>query len=102
MAVKLDKCIGSCNTLNDLSNTVCVANKTEDLNIHVFNTITGKMNQNLYYINENVNVHLMEKNVIQINGGMTTDVYVSVKTVMHVKKILFGILLDVVAKMENI
>ena len=43
-AVKLDKCVGSCNTLNDLSNKVCVPNKTEDLNIHVFNA-TGKMNQ---------------------------------------------------------
>ena len=41
-AVKLDKCVGSCNTLNDLSDTVCVPNKTEDLNIHVFNMITGK------------------------------------------------------------
>ena len=29
--VKLDKCVGSCNTLNDLSNKVCVPNKTEDL-----------------------------------------------------------------------
>ena len=36
---------GSCNTLNDLSNRVCLRNKTEDLNIHVFNMITGKMNQ---------------------------------------------------------
>ena len=26
--VKLDKCIESCNTLNDLSNKVCVPNKT--------------------------------------------------------------------------
>ena len=43
-AVKLDKCVGSCNTLNDLSNKVCVPNKTEDLIIHVFN-VTGKMNQ---------------------------------------------------------
>ena len=41
-AVKLDKCVGSCNTLNDLSNKVCVANKREDLNIHVFDMITGK------------------------------------------------------------
>ena len=41
-AVKLDKCVGSCNTLNDSSNKACVPNKTEDLNIHVFNTITGK------------------------------------------------------------
>ena len=30
-----------CNTVNYLSNKVCVSNKTEDLNIHVFNNITG-------------------------------------------------------------
>ena len=40
-AVKLDRCIGNCNTLNDLSNKVCVPNKTEDLNLSVFNKITG-------------------------------------------------------------
>ena len=27
-AVKLDRCVGSCNTPNDLSNKVCVPNKT--------------------------------------------------------------------------
>ena len=27
-AVKLDRCFGSCNTLNDLSNKVCVPDKT--------------------------------------------------------------------------
>ena len=31
--VKLDRCVGSCNTLIDLSNKVCVPNKTEDLNL---------------------------------------------------------------------
>ena len=41
-AVKLDKYVGSCNTLNDLSNKACVPNKTEDLNKHDFNMITGK------------------------------------------------------------
>ena len=40
-AVKLDRCVGSCNTLNDLSNKVCVPNKTEDSNLSVFNMITG-------------------------------------------------------------
>ena len=39
-AVKLDRCVGSCNTLNDWSNKVCVPNKTEDLNLSVFNMIT--------------------------------------------------------------
>ena len=40
-AVKLDRCAGSCNTINDLSNKACVPNKTEDLNLSVFNMITG-------------------------------------------------------------
>ena len=43
-AVKLYRCVGSCNTLNELSNKVCLPNKTEDLNIHVFNIITGNFN----------------------------------------------------------
>ena len=37
--IKLDKWVGSCNTLNDLSSKVCVANKTEDLNLNLFNMI---------------------------------------------------------------
>ena len=39
--VKLDRCAGSYNTLNDLSTKVCVSNKTEDLYLSVFNMITG-------------------------------------------------------------
>ena len=39
-AVKLDRCAGSCNNINDLSNKLCVTNKTEDLNLSVFNMIT--------------------------------------------------------------
>ena len=30
--VKLDRFVLSCNTLNDLSNKVCVPNKTENIN----------------------------------------------------------------------
>ena len=44
----------------------------------------------------------MEKNVLQINVGIMMNVDVSVKNVMYVKKIMFGILLHVVVKMENI
>ena len=40
-AVNLDRCVPSCNTLNDLSNEVCVPNKTGDLNISIFKLITG-------------------------------------------------------------
>ena len=35
--VTLDKCVGSCNTHNDLCNKVYVPNKTEDLNLNVWN-----------------------------------------------------------------
>ena len=38
----LDKCDGSCNALNDLSNKACIPNKTEDLSTHVFNVIPEK------------------------------------------------------------
>ena len=39
-AVKLDRCVRSCNTLNDLSNKVCIPKKTEVLNLSLFNMIT--------------------------------------------------------------
>ena len=42
-AVKLDRCVGNCNTLNVLSNKVCVPNKMADLNLSVFKMITGKI-----------------------------------------------------------
>ena len=44
----------------------------------------------------------MEKKVIQIIGEITINVNVSVKTVIYVKKTIFGIILHVVVKMENI
>ena len=40
-AAKLDKFAGNCNTFNDLSNKVFVSNKTEDLNLRMFNMIAG-------------------------------------------------------------
>ena len=43
-----------------------------------------------------------EKNVIQINGGTSINVDVSIKNVVFVKKIIFGILVHAVVKMENI
>lgn len=38
--VKLFRYVGGCNNFNDLSYKVCVANKTDDLYISVFNMIT--------------------------------------------------------------
>ena len=39
--VNLDRCARSCNTIDDLSNTARVPNETDDLNLNVFNIITG-------------------------------------------------------------
>ena len=40
-SVNLDRCVRSCNTVNDLSNKVCVPNEIEDWTLSVFNMITG-------------------------------------------------------------
>ena len=49
-----------------------------------------------------VNVNLIVQNVSQINYGIMISVDVSVKNIMYVKKVMFGILVYVVVKMENI
>ena len=38
--VKLDRYNGSCNTLDEPSGKICVANKTENINLKVFKMIT--------------------------------------------------------------
>ena len=55
-----------------------------------------------YIISYHANVHvdLMEETVIQINAGITINVNLNVKDSKYVKKIMFGILLHVIA--ENI
>ena len=44
----------------------------------------------------------MEENVIQINGGIMINVDGNVKNIMYVKKMMLGIPLHVIMKMENI
>ena len=44
----------------------------------------------------------MEENVTQINDGIMINVDVSVKNIMDMKKIMLGIILHVIVKMENI
>ena len=40
--ITLDRCNGSCDTLNDPCSRICVLNKTEDVvNLNIFNMITG-------------------------------------------------------------
>ena len=52
--------------------------------------------------NERYIMRMYEENVIQISGGITINVSVRIKTVIYRKKIIFGIFLHAVVKMENI
>ena len=86
--VKLDRYIGSCNTLNDLSNEVCVPNKTEDLNLGLFNMITGRNDS------KTLTKHISCECKCKFDERL--------KDVMYMKNTIFGILLHVVVKTENI
>ena len=103
-AIKLDRCIESCNTLNHLSNKVCVLNKTEDLNIHVFDMITGKSESNILTKDMSCECkckfHGRKCNSSQKWNNV--NAYASVKNIIYVKKIIFGILLHEFVKMVNI
>ena len=75
-SVKLDRCVKTCNTLNDLSNKVCVPNKTQDLNLSVFNTTT-RINESKTLTKDiscECKCKFDRKNVILINGGITINV----------------------------
>ena len=50
----------------------------------------------------NLNVNLMIENVIQIKNEITINFDSSTKNIIYVKKITFGILLHVAAKMVNV
>ena len=78
-SVKSDICVGSCNTLNDLSNKVCVPNETEDLNLSAFKK------QNMYHAN--VNVNFMVESIIQIKSGIMINADTSAKNTIYVKRL---------------
>ena len=90
----------SCNTLNDLSNEVYVPNKTEGLNLSVFNMITG-INKS-----KTLTKHTPCECKCKFDGGKCNSdqwwnnnkCQCECKNVIHVKKIMFGILLHVVVK----
>ena len=104
-AVKLHRSVGICNTLNDLFHKVCVPNKTEDLNLSVFNMIARikksktltkhisckykcrfdetKCNSHQWWNNDKCRCEFKKCYVCE-------------------KKVMFGILLHVIVKMENI
>ena len=62
-----------------------------------------KQQQNIYHVNLNAN--LMVGNIIQIRSGTAINANENEKiqkNIMRTKKIIFGILINAVAKMVNI
>ena len=98
--VKLDRFVGGCNTLDGLSNKVCVPNKTGDLNLSVFNMITitneWKTFTSLYHAS--VNLNFIVESVFQTRSGIMINAG-TCRSILYVEKIIFGILLYTVGEM---
>ena len=87
-----------------MSNKVCIQNKVEDLNITVFNMITGK--------NESKTLakHISCECKCKFDGTKcnsnqwwnNSKCWCKCKNIIYVKKITFGILFHVIMKIENI
>ena len=87
-----------------LISIVNASNHTKCMLLSLFNMMTG-INESktlTKYVSCECKCKFDERNVIQINGGIAINADVIVKNAMHVKQIIFGILLHVVVKMENI
>ena len=59
-----------------------------------------KHKESIYHAN--VNVNFLIENIIQNKSGKIINIDVSVKNIIYVKKIMFGILLHVVVKLVDI
>ena len=90
--------------VNDLSNKLCVSSETEDLNPRVFNMIAG-INKS-----KTLKKHISCESKCIFDGRKCNsnqkwnidNIGSSVKNTVYVKKIIIGIMLHVVVKMENI
>ena len=95
--VNLDRCILTWNTFDGTSCKKYVLNKTERINLNIFNMIT-RLNESKKY-RANVSVNWMVENVIQIKRRITINVDVSKKireNIKCAKKNRFGILVHMV------
>ena len=102
--VKLVRCVGSFNTINDFCNEVSISNKTEDLNLSVSNMITG-MNES-----KTLTKHISCECKCKFHGTKcdpnqwwnNDKCQLSVKNIIYVKQIMSGILVHVFVKNKNI
>ena len=103
-AVKLDIFVGICNILNDLSKKVCIPNKTEDLNLSVFNMITGinELKTLAKYISGECKYKLDGTECNSNQWCNNHKFWCECKNHAACEKTMFGIMLHVIVKMESI
>ena len=98
--VKLDRYFGSCNTLNK----ICIPNKTEDLNLSVFNMITG-INDSKTLTKDTSWECLCRSDETKCNSNQwwnNDKCWCECKKFINVKKIMFGIVLHAIVKTGSI
>ena len=102
--INLDKCSGSCNAVDGLSTTIYGPSKTKDIDVKVFNMITG-INEDKTLIKHiscdckckfNSTTCNSNKNVIMTHANTT------VKSFIHAKKIMVGILAQIFVRIVTI
>ena len=97
MALKLDERVGSCNTLNDLSDKECVPIETEDLTLSAYR----KHDYRNKWIEDVNKAYIIQMNGIKCNSNQDWNndkCWREYKNIIYVKKIIYVILLHVVAK----
>ena len=95
-----DKCTGSCNIL---SPTLFVPKETKDINIKAFNMITNKneakaMTEHISLI---PNANSIVQHEVQIKNGIIKNVNANVKILVSAKKIIVGILANVLVRIKS-
>ena len=88
LAVNLDKCMRSCETLNDLFNRGCVPDKAEDLRLPVSNMIT-KINKSkilIKHVSYKFKCKFDGRNATQIKSGIMINVGVSENIQKNIRK----------------
>ena len=86
--INLDRLVGSSNTLNDLSNKVCVPNKTEDLDLSIFIMIS-EINESktlTKHISCECECKFDGRKCYQVKSGIRINFNVSVKISKNVCK----------------
>ena len=98
------RCVGSCNALNDLSDKVCVPNKSEGLNLSVFNMI-AEINESKVvtkHISCKCKCRFDERKCNSDQWWNNDKCGCECKKPHVCEKVILGILLNVALKMENI